>query len=316
MTICPCCGFKFEGTLSQGCASCGAYSVGEALPKPELELPSYGRSLLLAVTGSLMVLVFVVQTISAAMQRAPKVTSVLALASVFPSDFWSWVAAGETAAWRLKWVALPVTIVVLWGSLKVYRSILKSPARFCGVGYAKTGLIASALVPVLIAVLIGVTVPERLRQRQIGLQAAANAVGYTYDRALFQYSLRYQTLPAELVDLRRLPDPDGSIAAALSVLEASAYSTYKPSVDLAALPKRKSRTLRGAVIRNASFDTTTDDAPGEGFTFTNYDLRLPGVDKLMGTEDDLIVRDGVIKKASESAHRPGTTNGSTKSSKP
>ncbi len=71
MTICPCCGFKVEGTLSQGCASCGACSVGEALPKPEHELPSYGRSLLLAVTGLLMVLVFLTQTIIALVQRAP-----------------------------------------------------------------------------------------------------------------------------------------------------------------------------------------------------------------------------------------------------
>ena len=84
---------------------------------------------------------------------------------------------------------------------------------------------------------------------------------------------------------------------------------------MAALPKRKSRTLRGAVIRNASLDTT-DDLPGEGLSFTNYDLRLPGADKLMGTEDDLIVRDGVIIKASEIVHRPSTTTVSPKSSKP
>ncbi len=313
MTICPCCGFKFEGTLSQGCASCGACSVGEALPKPEHELPSYGRSLLLAAIGSLMVLVFLIQTIIALVQRATRLTPTLALSSVLPFDFWSWVAAGETAAWRLKWIAIPVTIVVLWGSLKIYRSMLKSPARFCGLGYAKAGLMASALVPVLIAVLIGVTVPERLRQRQDGLQAAANALGYRLDRALVEYKARYGTLPAELKDLRRLPDADGSIAAALSNLDASAY---KPSADLAALPKQKSRTLRGAVIRNASMDAATDDLPGEGISFTNYDLPLPGADKLMGTEDDLIVRDGVIIKASESGRRPGTTTVSSKSTKP
>lgn len=313
MTICPCCGFKFEGTLSQGCASCGACSVGEALPKPERELPSYGRSLLLAATGSMMVLVFLTQTTIAMVQLAPSTTPTLALASVLPLDFWSWVAAGETAAWRLKWIAIPATIIVLWGSLKIYRSMLKTPARFCGLGYARTGLMASALVPVLIAVLIGVTVPERLRQRQDGLRAAANALGYRLDRALVEYSARYGTLPAELKDLHRLPDSDGSIAAALSSLDASAY---KPSADLAALPKQKSRTLRGAVIRNASLDTSTDDLPGEGLSFTNYELPLPGPDKIMGTEDDLIVADGVIKKASESGRRSGTTTGSSKSTKP
>jgi hypothetical protein len=312
VTICPCCGFKFEGTLSQGCTSCGACSVGEALPKPEHELPSYGRSLLLAVTGCLMVLVFLTQTVIALVQRAPSVTSKLALFSVLPLDFWSWVAAGQTAAWRLKWIALPLTIVVLSGSLKIYRSMLKSPARFCGLRYARTGLVASALVPVLIAVLIGVTVPERLRQRQDGLQAASYAMGYRVARAQLEYNARFGTLPAELNDLRRLPDPDGSIAAALSILDPS---TYKPSADLAALPKQKSRNLRGAVIRNASLDTATDDLPGEGLSFTNYELRLPGADKLMGTEDDLIVKDGVINKASETS-RPGTANGSTISTTP
>ncbi|MGI8899169.1 MAG: hypothetical protein ACR2IB_12340 [Pyrinomonadaceae bacterium] len=313
MTICPCCGFKFVGTLSEGCAECGARSVGEALPKPEHELPSYGRSLLLAVTGALMVLVFLTQTIIALVQRAPRVTPILALSSVLPLDRWSWVAAGETAAWRLKWIAIPVTIIVLWGSLKIYRSMLKSSARFCGLGYAKTGIMASALVPVLIAVLIGVTVPERLHQRQLGLEAASYALGYRLDRALLEYSARYGTLPADLKDLDRLPDPDGSIAAALSSLDASAY---KPSADLAALPKQKSQTLRGAVIRNASLDTATDDLPGEALSFTNYDLPLPGADKLMGTEDDLFVHDGIIKKASEGVHGPGTTPVSTTSAKP
>jgi hypothetical protein len=269
---------------------------------------------LLAVTGSLMVLVFLIQTVFAAAQRAPRVTSALALSSLFPLDFWSWVAAGETAAWRLKWIAMPVTIVVLWAGLKIYRSMLKSPARFCGLGYAKTGLMASALVPVLIAVLIGITVPERLRQRQDALQAAANALGYRLDRALTDYSARFGTLPADLKDLDRLPDPDGSIAAALSSIDAS---SYKPtSGDMAALPKKKSRTLRVAVIRNASLDTATDDSPGEGVSFTNYDLPLPGPDKLMGTEDDLIISDGVIIKTSERVQRPGTTSVSTKSSKP
>jgi len=296
VTICPCCGFKFEGTLSQGCASCGARSVGEALPKPEHELPSYGRSLLLAVTGSLMVVVFLTQTIMALLQRAPRVVTPTTLFSVVPMDRWSWVAAGETAAWRLKWIAIPVTLVVLWGGVKIYRSMLKSPSRFCGLGYARTGLMASALVPVLIVVLIGVTVPERLRQRRDGLEAASYALGYRVARAQLEYNARFGTLPAELNDLRRLPDPDGSIAAALSVVDASAY---KPSADLAALPKQKAQTLRGALIRNASLDPPTDDSPGEGLSFTTYELRLRGPDKLMRTEDDLIVFDGVIKKASE-----------------
>src|SRR4030095_15583860 len=218
VTICPCCGFKFEGHLSDGCENCGARSVGEALPKPEHELPSYGRSLLLAVTGSLMVLIFLTQTVIALFKRPP-----LSL------GFWSWVAAAETAAWRLKWDAISATIIVLWGTRQLYRSMLQTPSNFCALRYARAGLFASTFIPLLIAVLIGVTVPERLRQRQLGIEAGVNAGAYRVDRALAEYSARFNTLPSEnLEELKRLPDPDGSLAAALRDLGQGVYKTSGP----------------------------------------------------------------------------------------
>jgi hypothetical protein len=289
MTICPCCGFKLEGTLKDGCESCGAQSVGEALPRPENELPFYGRSLLLTVIGTLMVLVFLTQTIIAMVQK-----------STSSIGFWSIVSAAETAAWRLKWITIPVAFLVLWSGRKIYRSILSAPDRFCGLRYARRGLLASALVPALIAILIGVTVPERLRQRQLGIEAGFYARGYTIDRALLEYKLAFGTLPTDLRDLSRLPDQDGSVSAALAGLDTSGY---KVTADLASLPTKKPRPLRGAVIMNASLNTPTNDAPQEGLSFTNYELPLPGPDKVLGTEDDLIVRDGVITQASAVVRR-------------
>ena len=289
MTICPCCGFKFAGSLADGCDSCGAQSVGEALPRPENELPFFGRSLLLTVIGSLMVIAFLTQTIIALVQKAP--------ASI---GFWSVVAAAETAAWRLKWVAIPVTILVLWGGRKIYRSMLDEPGRFCGLRYARSGLLASVIVPALIAVMIGVTVPDRLRQRQDRLDAEANAPGLTMGRAFYEYQLQFGTLPAVAKDLTRLPDKDGSIAAALQKIDVNGY---KATADLAALPTKKPRPLRGAVIMNASLNGSTDDLSSEAISFTNYELPLAGADKLFGTEDDMILIDGVISKASEVVRR-------------
>jgi len=292
MTICPCCGFKFVGSLADGCESCGAQSVGEALPRPENELPAFGRSLLLTVAGALMLVAFVTQTIIALVQKAP--------ASI---GFWSVVAAAETAAWRLKWVAIPVTILVLWAGRKLYRSIFDEPLRFCGLRYARAGLLTSILVPALVLLLIGVTVPERLRNRQRAIDAGVHAQGYTIDRALLEYRIQFGTLPTDLKDLTRLPDKDGSIAAALAGVDVTGY---KATADLAALPAKKRPPLRGAVIMNASINSATDDLPSEGVSFTNYELPLAGQDKLFGTEDDFIVRDGVITKASEVVRR---TNG-------
>jgi hypothetical protein len=251
-----------------------------------------------------MVLVFLTQTVVALLRRPP-----------VSLGFWSWIAAAETAAWRLKWIAIPATIIVLWGSRKLYRSMLQTPARFCALGYARGGLIASTLVPVLIVVLIGVTVPERLRRRQLGIEAGINAGIYRVDRALLEYGARFNTLPSEnLQDLKRLPDPDGSLAAALRDLGQGVYKTSGP--DVAVLPKQKQRTLRGAVIRNASVEIGTDDEPLVGLSFTNYELTLPGVDKILGTEDDLIVRDGLITRAADAVPRIGVTTAATTSRRP
>jgi hypothetical protein len=206
---------------------------------------------------------------------------------------WSFVAAGETAAWRLKWIAIPITLLVLWAGRRIYSSMLTAPGKFCGLGYARTGLWAAAMVPVLIALLIGVTVPERLRQRQRGIEAGFHAQGYAIDRALLEYRLQFGTLPTDLKDLSRLADKDGSIASALASVD---ITGYKVTADVAALPTKKPQQLRGAVIMNASINNATDDSPQEGLSFTNYELPMAGEDKIMGTEDDFLVRDGVITK--------------------
>ena len=289
MTICPCCGFKFAGLMADGCGSCGAQSVGEALPRPENELPAFGRSLLLTVAGLLMLLAFLTQTIIALVQKAP--------ASI---GFWSVVAAAETAAWRLKWIAIPVTILVLWAGRKVYRSMLDEPSRFCGLRYARSGLLTSVLVPALILLLIGVTVPERLRQRQDRIDAEVRAPYLTFARAQKEYEIQFGTVPTDPRDLSRLPDKDGSIAAALEQIDLRRYTA---TADVAALPAKKSRPIRGAVIRDAALVSTTDDLSSEGISFTNYELPLAGADKLFGTEDDLVLIDGVIWKASEVVRR-------------
>lgn len=287
MTICPCCGFKFHGALSSGCKQCGARAVGEPLPKPARELPSYGRALVLAVSGSLAVLVFVTQTLIAFFQRSAE-----------GFGFWHWVAAGETAAWRLKWISIPILLAILWFGRKLYRSILLQPEKFCGVKYARRGLLASSVVTLLVALLIGITVPARLEHRRLSKEAGIRAQGYTVERALTEYKIKYHGYPADLRTLLdRIPDPDGTLAEAILNLDPGAY---RASADVAANATEK-RPLRGSAIRKASF-SPTDDTPSGGLAFTNYALVLPGEDKITGTEDDWIVRDGMIMKQSEIAN--------------
>jgi len=274
--------------LSSGCKQCGARAVGEPLPKPAQELPSYGRALVLAVSGSLVVLVFVIQTIIAFFQRAGG------------WGFWNWVAAGETASWRLKWVSIPFLFAILWFGRKLYRSIRNQPERFCGLKYARRGLLASSVVTLLIALLIGITVPARMEQRRLSKEAGIRAQGYAIELALTQYKIKYKTYPADLRSLLdRIPDPDGTLAAALLNIDPN---TYHATSDVAANATDKVRPLRGTVIRKVGFQPDVDDTPSGGLSFTNYALVLPGEDKIYGSEDDWIIQDGMIMKQSEIAN--------------
>ena len=283
MTTCPCCGFKFEGELRQGCKACGARAVGDPLPRPEHVLPAYGRTLVLVVTGTLMVLSFLAEII-------------FALVKQWPVSF-TWSSLGlatEAAAWHLKWVFVPVAFIVLWSSRRIYKSMAQAPSRFVGMRAARRGLMASVLVCLTVGTLIGVSIPKRLRTRRLGIEAGIKARGYTIDRALLEYRALNGTLPTDLRDLlKTLPDADGSIAAAL----ATGPTDYKPTATLAELPKERPRAFAGRAI--ASANPAGEDAPPPALSFTNYELRLAGEDKTLYTDDDLIVRDGVIMKASE-----------------
>ncbi|HEX8709968.1 MAG TPA: hypothetical protein VF723_17135 [Pyrinomonadaceae bacterium] len=294
MTVCPCCGFKFEGDLREGCQGCGARAVGEPLSRPLKELPFYGRALLVSTVGAATLITFLVSTIAALLENHP-----------VKLDFWSWVSAAETAAWQLKWIALPVSALALWGGALLCASIRRAPLRFAGLRAAEGGLAASALVALMIAVFIGATIPERLRKRERGMEAGIYSQGYTIQRALLEYRERYGTLPATLDELKLgLPDRDGSIAAALANIDSTAYS---PGADIASLPKKKARNLRGSALRNASM-RSTDDGPAGGLAFTKYEMRLPGQDKKLGTEDDWVIRNGVVSRPSEIAQQPATSD--------
>ncbi|HEX5875838.1 MAG TPA: hypothetical protein VFY60_14420, partial [Pyrinomonadaceae bacterium] len=238
--------------MSSGCKQCGARAVGEPLPKPAHTLPSYGRSLVLTASGAFVVLVFLVQTTMAYLQRSEAF------------GFWPIVAAAETAAWQLKWISIPVFLVAAVLGTKLYSSIRLQPERFCGLQHARGGLVASLTVTLLIALLIGVTVPERLRHRQFAKESTIRAEWYAFERAMFEYKLKYQSYPADYKDLlERMPDPDGTLAN----LNPTGYT---PSADVAVVTtENKSRPLRVAVIRNASIAPTEDTTPA-GLAFTNY----------------------------------------------
>jgi hypothetical protein len=259
------------------------------LAKAEHELRSYGRALGAAASGALMFAAFVGSVIVALVQYKLRFWTILLRSGTI-------VSAGEVAAWRLKWLVVPAAIVALWSGRLLIRSIKNSSSRFGGLRLARAGFVVSAAVTVLIATLIGITIPVRLERRQWSIDAGYYAQAYTIQRALLEYRDLHGTLPSALVDLKELPDPDGAIAAALSHLDPNAY---KATALLASATKTKARSIRVDAFRNSPASPGADVLLGNGLSFTNYELPLPGEDKILGTDDDFIMRDGLIIKASD-----------------
>lgn len=245
---------------------------------------SFGPAALAALGGGLMLVGFLAST-----------TVVWVVSKGAALNLGTIVAAGQTAAWQLKWISVPVVIAVFLSGSRSLRTIRESPADFGGLRIARGGFSAAILATLMVATLIGVTVPERLRRRQWGIEAAEKAKAYTLSRAMLQYREQHGKLPPQdevIAQLRTLPDPDGSIAAALQIVP---LDGYEATTVLAAASKSKT-IARGAALRNVLL-TSTADAPA--ISPTNYQLHLPGSDKKMNTEDDLIIRDGLVMTVTE-----------------
>ena len=294
MIICPSCGSTVKADLCVGCPACGGRAVGPPLAKAEHQLPSFGRASIVFATGVGVLCTFLGLLIVALVENKS-----------WPG-FWNVVSAGEVAAWRVKWPAIPILIALLIVSAKVTRSIKQHPVRYVGLKAARFGLLSAVTVAVLIATLIGITIPVRLERRQWGIEAAAYARGYTLNRALLAYRELHGTYPTDpdkfVEALRTVPDPDGSIADALRFVDPTGYEA---SAQLAAAPKQKPLIPRGAALRDGNSTTSAEPAR---VSFNTYRLRLPSEHRLFGSDDDFIVQDGVIKKASEVASTSSTTS--------
>src|SRR5215208_4776579 len=99
--MCPCCGEGFKGEPEEACASCGARRVGRPLAEPERLLPSYGHALAVCAAGLVLLAAALGATAGSLLQFEE-----------FALDAKTLLRAAETAAWRLKWTALPGGVVL------------------------------------------------------------------------------------------------------------------------------------------------------------------------------------------------------------
>lgn len=287
--VCPCCGFKSSASDVQSeCSSCGASPVGPPLALPLEMLPSYGAALATSGFAALMMAVFGVSVVVALRE----------LKALTTAGIGDWLAAAQIAAWRLKFILPPLSIALVWLGWRANLRIRRAPAGlYAGARLNYGGMTMALAVLLLFGVFIGTTIPKRLEQRRLAAQARKEALAYAFNRIQIQYRIRYNTYPTDKDDLlTKLPDPDGSIAAVLAQVP---FDGYNVSSEKASLPVAQTRKMRGVRLQQISLRVNTDEPPSESISFTNYTMRLPGEDNLLNTDDDLVIRDGIILDAGQ-----------------
>lgn len=268
-----------------GCTACKAKAVGPPLVRPKLILPTYMplllSGLLLFMTIALLVVSIVFKLIG--LGTLPEVLSSLSV-NLLRLAFLS-------VLWQSKWVLLPLSVVAIWTGWRVGSRVVYFQKLYCRPRLTLFAGSVLATLGIFIIGIIGAMVPDHLRLMQDSRNAGRAALLYTGNRLLLEYRDRYGTYPGTLGDLIRLPAADGAVARVLAEFDPNGY---KPTSFQARLPKDKGTPLRGVSLRRISAIAPSEGTLEEGFSFTNYELVWPGEDRVLGTADDRVIKDGQI----------------------
>lgn len=192
------------------------------------------------------------------------------------------LAVLSLAAIVWKWV-LPLTLVSLLLARTALRKIKADPRHFGGRRTAITAMTLSSLIFVAISIWVVAGIPKYLRYRAESQRAATRAQMYKVAIALNEYKRVHGTYPARIEELNIEGGMEGDTAQGGSPVVLDYWDNrlkYRATAEIAADSKNEDNSLP--------------------FTsFNEYQLVSPGPDGKMGTNDDLVMRDGIIVSPSK-----------------
>jgi len=273
--ICPCCGESREISSSE-CASCGAKQVGPPLAPPDVLMPKLGPSFSALACNIVVLIAFLLAWIFINDQKVGRALLVWTFGDGYELTK-SLLKADQNLpyyriftydAYRLAFYfslgAIPLSLAGIWLARRATRLIRSDSAGFGGSRIARTsyGLSISLLI-VFSAVTVS-WVPRYIAKLRAQRAAATRALMYKlHAQALQKYYKEYGQYPRELSDL-----------SFVNAEEAPQSDYWEHSFEYNPISVVASK--------------------GTGASWTNYTLRSAGPDGKYGTEDDIIMVDGVI----------------------
>jgi len=201
----------------------------------------------------------------------PAVTAVALLAMV--------VAA---ALLFTKFLAL-AAVLVIWAARKAMRLAQRDPESYGGYRTAAATLIVTLTAGAVFGGLAIAGIPRLLRDREDKRTAATCAAMYRYYQMIEEYRLKYPSYPVDEPAVKRL------------ISESLPRDYWNKAIAY------QGRT-------DAMAGTQTQRT---GIQISNFELRSAGPDEKLGTEDDIVMIDGIFYTNSEARKKsvmPKTSN--------
>jgi hypothetical protein len=273
--ICPCCGESREISSSE-CAACGAKQVGPPLAKPDLLMPKLGPSFAPLACGVIVIIAFLLAWALDNDLRVARVLLVWTLGDGYELTKKLLEADARLPYYRIfafdayilannfSIVAVPLSLAGIWLARRALRLIKSDSASFGGIKVARASYCLSIGLLVVFSAVSVSSIPRAIATRSAKRVAATRALMYElHSRGLQRYYKEYGNYPGELGDLSRV---NASGTPQSDYWERN--FEYKPVAVIA--------------------------SKGSGISLSDYKLISSGPDGKFGTEDDIIMIDGVI----------------------
>lgn len=203
----------------------------------------------------------------------PAMTAVLLLA----------LAIGLTAL-LTKWLT-PLALVPAWYALRALRLEKRDPAGYGGRRIAATTLTLALLGAAGMAAYGISSIPHALENYSIRRIAATQAAMYHLANLLEDYKRTFGSYPKNAQEIKKV------LAETMPAdywEKTIRYQSYTEALTEGKIPSNKPAALSGGNRPGASVSAFVS------IPFNNFELRSAGADGIEGTDDDIIMRDGIF----------------------
>ena len=183
-----------------------------------------------------------------------------------------------------KWLGI-ILVIPIWRAARAMRLARRDPEWYGGYKVATATLVLAIAAGVFSVVYVAKNIPQFLENRRERRIAATQAAMYHLANLLENYKRTYGSYPRNTQEIKK------------AMTESLPVDYWKKSIQY------QSFTDAIAEATDPKFGRT-------GIPFNNFELRSAGPDGKEGTDDDIIMRDGIFFTNAEIKKQPAIRNSS------